>query len=1213
MKRIFPLLFLLFLIVGLTAVPDQPVSATNHLPPERATHYGGDADVRFPHRSEFSIGGALTIEAWVYREDDSACETILSNDYTENYWLGFCPNLRFYSGGGGFADATIPVPAGQWTHVAASYNGSSVTFFVDGQVAGNSALSPNTSPVARTLFLGADPNAGGLFPAYHFSGGLDEVRLWSVARSTSEIQSNRNRELRSGTGLVAVFENGGDYEALAGETGSSNGTISTSPWGILPRDRVAPEAALSPNVDGNVSLVGEYAGAEQMVIPLQNGDVMADATAYLVYDNLGVYIGVRFPQPSTNIDFNNTELAIMLDADHSQDHLAQSDDRRLTIPFDGNQPSWWVGTGSGGWSSASAPHSSYWTVDGASCVSEFAPSCREIYLSWNLLGSSSDIDGLALGMLDLSLGSGYEDYPAPADAVLDEPDSWASLSYGGESAALPRAYFQGSVRDVALGANDPVEDHTVSLWYGSTLLYTDQTTSDGNFVFSGRVPEGAPLTLQVSSCFSTGCQHEDPVVSPHNTQPDTVRTTEVVFPACSSDPCYYASVHFPMWLPDSVGQVEFDSYDRDNAAPAVQVRRNPDLYSDPTKVTIYGSNIHPFSPIYLYEDDYRCNTRPPLADCEKVEATVHEISPDGTEAVVSVPQPVDFGRYFFGMHDTWARPANGPLSPNSYRYGPDISMVEPEYPYLWGLGFENVDDDVEMEEFLGVYGKNAYFCPGFWDGDVCYAVTPVPVPVPPVPEPRYFAIWYGVYAIWIGTGNGSCNGMAATSLLMHDGVLESSDLSSSVYYPAGFTETGKPADYIYTTPLGPMGAPPYPVDLWAHVRVNHGVQVSSEFMVPSIATVAMGPSAVTDSIRSDPTNFVLCVRNGGSGHCVSPFRVRDLPGGDSAIDIYDNNYPNEVRTITIDRSADRFLFPFTDTNIWDATWMSAVPLSVWQNERSAFDDLTGVISTMVFGNAETVYSTSEGEWGWKDGSLVETMPGAFTMPMLDQDPDWNPHTPVLFLPSGGEAPQATVNSLGGPYNFFAAGDGNLFNLQMLNSTAGNEDGLHLGYNSAGTVDGFRFTPEQATGDALPRLSMQLGGGSSTVFTWKGLSLPGGAATGYQALPELDAAVFSNDTPEDLGYELIVQHVDAGTGTVINLSFDELLLPALSDHRLSLTAEGSLLVELDGNGDGTYESQTVREGRGCAPQDLDGDGFAETCADASVFAPNQMMLPVIGRP
>ena len=75
----------------------------------------------FPFEPRYNRNTAMTIEAWVYREDASRCETVLSQGFSNSYWLGFCPLPRFYRSGGTSADADIDVPARQWTHVAVAY------------------------------------------------------------------------------------------------------------------------------------------------------------------------------------------------------------------------------------------------------------------------------------------------------------------------------------------------------------------------------------------------------------------------------------------------------------------------------------------------------------------------------------------------------------------------------------------------------------------------------------------------------------------------------------------------------------------------------------------------------------------------------------------------------------------------------------------------------------------------------------------------------------------------------------------------------------------------------------------------------------------------------------------------------------------------------------------------------------------------------------
>ena len=134
----------------------------------------------------------MTIEAWVYRMDSTRCETIVSHGFQTSYWLGFCPRLRFYRSGGFSADADVDVPAKQWTHVAATLDGStgSMRVYINGVLKAenftavrpfgvlNPALNPGVS--IGNVTLGYD------FP---FRGGIEEVLLYSRALSPAEVGS----------------------------------------------------------------------------------------------------------------------------------------------------------------------------------------------------------------------------------------------------------------------------------------------------------------------------------------------------------------------------------------------------------------------------------------------------------------------------------------------------------------------------------------------------------------------------------------------------------------------------------------------------------------------------------------------------------------------------------------------------------------------------------------------------------------------------------------------------------------------------------------------------------------------------------------------------------------------------------------------------------------------------------------------------------------
>ncbi|RYY08747.1 MAG: hypothetical protein EOO36_23355, partial [Cytophagaceae bacterium] len=105
-----------------------------------------------------------------------------------NYWWG--NDLTVTTG-----DLT-----GHWHHVAASYDGSTRILYLDGAEVGRDAPSLHAVPTADNLRLGLTGNSE------YFSGSLDEVRVWSLARTPAQVQADmRAVPALPQTGLVAYF------------------------------------------------------------------------------------------------------------------------------------------------------------------------------------------------------------------------------------------------------------------------------------------------------------------------------------------------------------------------------------------------------------------------------------------------------------------------------------------------------------------------------------------------------------------------------------------------------------------------------------------------------------------------------------------------------------------------------------------------------------------------------------------------------------------------------------------------------------------------------------------------------------------------------------------------------------------------------------------------------------------------------------------------
>ncbi|MFB2980147.1 LamG-like jellyroll fold domain-containing protein [Microseira sp. BLCC-F43] len=123
-----------------------------------------------------------------------------------------------------------------WTHLAGTYDGQNMLFYVNGQLAASKTTTFVTNS-SYPLRIGAGKTE--TTPDYYFSGQIDEVAIWRRARSQAEIQADMNRPLQGNeTDLVACYS---FLNRVAKDRGPNgyNGTISGSPTVAAAPDQLA--------------------------------------------------------------------------------------------------------------------------------------------------------------------------------------------------------------------------------------------------------------------------------------------------------------------------------------------------------------------------------------------------------------------------------------------------------------------------------------------------------------------------------------------------------------------------------------------------------------------------------------------------------------------------------------------------------------------------------------------------------------------------------------------------------------------------------------------------------------------------------------------------------------------------------------------------------------------------------------------------------------
>lgn len=180
-----------------------------------------------PSAAGNSFPGSYSIEMWVYIGSGGAANTfqtfvckgsVPSNSFS--YWLGVNKQnsrLRFVPNGNwaNALESSDPLPAGQWVHVAATYsyggNTGTARVFINGQERGSQGFN-GAAPFSQSpLLVGAADMQALPVQAYALAGRLDELRLWSVARSAADIANSHRIEFEGNiSGLSGVYHFDGD-------------------------------------------------------------------------------------------------------------------------------------------------------------------------------------------------------------------------------------------------------------------------------------------------------------------------------------------------------------------------------------------------------------------------------------------------------------------------------------------------------------------------------------------------------------------------------------------------------------------------------------------------------------------------------------------------------------------------------------------------------------------------------------------------------------------------------------------------------------------------------------------------------------------------------------------------------------------------------------------------------------------------------------------
>lgn len=197
-------------------------SATLPTNPGVSLNFDGTNDyVELPNESNFNFTSSITVEAWVrvttFNKDWQAIVTKgdrswriarYSNTNQVNFALTPVGNVT----------STVSINDGNWHHVAGTYDGATMKIYVDGVLENQLSVTATIANSSYNVAIGENLQATGR----SFHGSIDEVRIWGVSRTESEISNSYSCELAGNeAGLVAY------YKFNQGISGLNNSTETT--------------------------------------------------------------------------------------------------------------------------------------------------------------------------------------------------------------------------------------------------------------------------------------------------------------------------------------------------------------------------------------------------------------------------------------------------------------------------------------------------------------------------------------------------------------------------------------------------------------------------------------------------------------------------------------------------------------------------------------------------------------------------------------------------------------------------------------------------------------------------------------------------------------------------------------------------------------------------------------------------------------------------
>jgi len=222
---------------------DSAVTSFNYTIGNSLLFNGTNDEVIISGITDYNVTDALTIEAWIkpnswtdydgilnYARDQGTLEAGFGFVYFATGWRFF---LKTTTNSIDYINmAEVSTPSGQWTHLAATYDGQKVKIYRNGSaIDSTDAMGDIEWSAAPSDFkFGSFTKDGS---TGYFDGQIDDVRIWNIVRTGVQIKASREITIdKNESGLVGYWQMDAGSGGIATDSTSiaNHGIINGATW-----------------------------------------------------------------------------------------------------------------------------------------------------------------------------------------------------------------------------------------------------------------------------------------------------------------------------------------------------------------------------------------------------------------------------------------------------------------------------------------------------------------------------------------------------------------------------------------------------------------------------------------------------------------------------------------------------------------------------------------------------------------------------------------------------------------------------------------------------------------------------------------------------------------------------------------------------------------------------------------------------------------------